>query len=246
MKTFTDSLDIEMQTTPPLHPSSNPVETFMRTLGKAMKIGHKNGQGEGGVLHSVLDSYRQTPHPATGISPAAMLFRDSMRTNIPRKKATDTDVDEARRTDKKKKLDNETLINSSKYRKKSKFLVGDMVWVRNYNKSKKFDTLFITEPYQIIHINHEGNKLTVRNTITERVLCRHPDDIKPCVPTEGRNDAPEDTPEATTINNHENWPVCEEEYDENDVLAEEATTEIQPRRSNRARKPNSRFKDYDL
>ena len=31
---------------PPLHPSANPVETFMRPLGKAMKTAHQNHQSE--------------------------------------------------------------------------------------------------------------------------------------------------------------------------------------------------------
>ncbi len=43
MQKFAASRSIELRHTPPLHPSSNPLETFMRPLGKAMKIGHQEG-----------------------------------------------------------------------------------------------------------------------------------------------------------------------------------------------------------
>ena len=38
MKDFTQQRGIMMQQIPPLHPSANPAETFMRPLGKTMKI----------------------------------------------------------------------------------------------------------------------------------------------------------------------------------------------------------------
>ena len=65
--------DIELRFVPPLHPNGNPVETFMKPLGKAMK------------------AYRQTPHPNTGIPPASMMFRD-----FPVKKSSESDVERAR------------------------------------------------------------------------------------------------------------------------------------------------------
>ena len=42
MTKFGNENDIELQKTPPLHPSSNLAETLMRPLGKAMKIAHIN------------------------------------------------------------------------------------------------------------------------------------------------------------------------------------------------------------
>ena len=74
MHHFAANKSIKLQTAPPLHPSSNAVETFMRPLGKAMKNAHQTGTPEREALESVLNSYRHTPHPATGIPPAAMMF----------------------------------------------------------------------------------------------------------------------------------------------------------------------------
>ena len=42
MGAFANEINIELQKIAPHHPSSNPAETFMRTLGKAMKIAHMN------------------------------------------------------------------------------------------------------------------------------------------------------------------------------------------------------------
>ncbi len=65
--------DITLQISPPLHAASNPVETFMRSLGKAMKIGRHNEKTslENESLRNFFKKYRQTPHPATGLPPAA-------------------------------------------------------------------------------------------------------------------------------------------------------------------------------
>ena len=92
MHHFAANKSIKLQMAPPLHPSSNPVETFMRPLGKAMKIAHQTGSPEREALESALNSYRHTPHPATGIPPAAMMFRDGQRYDLPRTYATEEDV----------------------------------------------------------------------------------------------------------------------------------------------------------
>ena len=83
MSRFATQRGIEIQNAPPHHPSSNPVENFMRPLGKAMKIGFQNKVAETKTLQEVISSYRNTPHPQTGIPPASMFFRDGMCRTIP-------------------------------------------------------------------------------------------------------------------------------------------------------------------
>ena len=84
MKNFTQNKNAEMKKIPPLHlssnPSSNPMETLMWPLGKTMKIAHLHHQPEKKALESFLQNYRDAPHPATGVSPAAMMFRDDKQT----------------------------------------------------------------------------------------------------------------------------------------------------------------------
>ena len=75
-------------------------------------------------------------------------------------------------------MENEQKVNGSKYRKKSHFTVGDTVLIRNYNKSRKFDSLFLQKAFKIIDINQEENKITVQEEGSGLTLTRHPDDIK--------------------------------------------------------------------
>jgi hypothetical protein len=230
MHDFATSKSIKLQKAPPLHPSSNPVETFMRPLGKAMKIAYQTRAPEKETLETTLNNYRHTPHPAKGIPPAAMMFRDGQRYDFPRTYATEEDVRRAREADKQKKTDNEEKINSSKYRKKSNFNIGDKVRVRNYQKSRKFDPVFLGEPFTIIDINDEGNKLIVEHQENGFSLCRHPDDVKPFI-----------EPNYIEVEDVQ-WPVG----DEGDVaedLGVEKSGETAPtlRRSERKKNPNPRY-----
>ena len=150
MISFAQSRDIMLQKIPPRHPNSNPAETFMKPLGKAMKIANQHQQSEQGVLRDLLNSYRQTPHPSTKVAPADMLFRDGIRTNFPRRNISDKNIEEAKLLDLQKKRFNQDKINASKYKKISNFKVGDEVLVRNYNRRSKYDPLFESKPYNSI------------------------------------------------------------------------------------------------
>ena len=66
MVDFTSKRNIEQVKIPPGHPSANNVETVMKPLGKAMKIGHLQNKNENETLHSFLINYRDTPHLSTG------------------------------------------------------------------------------------------------------------------------------------------------------------------------------------
>ena len=109
--------NIKLQKIAPLHPSSNPVETFMRPLGKAMKIAHMNKENEKDTLELLLNNYRDTPHPATRLTPASMLFRDDKRSIFPRKSVRTKDIIEAKEKDQKMKVQRTDKMNESKYKK---------------------------------------------------------------------------------------------------------------------------------
>ncbi|CAB4041174.1 Transposon Tf2-9 poly [Paramuricea clavata] len=195
MHDFATSKSIKLQKAPPLHPSSNPVETFMRPLGKAMKIAYQTRAPEKETLERTLNNYRHTPHPATGIPPAAMLFRDGQRYDFPRTYATEEDV-----------------------------------CVRNYQKSRKFDPVFLGEPFKIIDMNDEGNKLIVEHQENGFSLCRHPDDVKPFI-----------EPNYIEVEDVQ-WPVGDE-GDMAEDLGIEKSGETAPtlRRSERKKTPNPRY-----
>ena len=50
MKEFAKSRDMELESTAPYQPNSNNAETFMKTLGKATKLGHNNKENEAATI----------------------------------------------------------------------------------------------------------------------------------------------------------------------------------------------------
>ena len=61
MEQFAQKRDISLEKTPPLHLQSNPVETFMKRLGKTMKIAYNNNHSKTDALKMLLQNYRSTP-----------------------------------------------------------------------------------------------------------------------------------------------------------------------------------------
>ena len=86
MELFAQKRNIELKKTPPLHPQANPAETFMKPLGKTMKIAHQNKTSKKEAFTSLLQNVRDTPQQATSLAPGAMMFRDGYRTIIPTSK----------------------------------------------------------------------------------------------------------------------------------------------------------------
>ena len=65
------------------------------------------------ALESFLQNYRDTPHPATGVSSAAMIFRDDRPTHFPRKQITEEECIKARNRDNGLKQQRTEKINCS-------------------------------------------------------------------------------------------------------------------------------------
>ena len=102
MKEFNESHGTTARFSTPHFPSQNPAETFMKTIGKTMKINRHTDRNESKALREALKTYRQTPHPATGIPPASMMFRDGLNHKFPRKGSTEQDVENAKELDTQK------------------------------------------------------------------------------------------------------------------------------------------------
>ena len=178
MKEFTAKRHIEVQKIPPLHPSANPVETFMKPLGKTMKIANYTKKSEEESLRELLSNYRDTPHPATGIAPAARLFRDGQESVFPRMTVSDEHVKESIQKDIDKKQMREDVINSSKFRQPSNISVGDTVMMRNHRKQSKFETTFLPESFKVVDVTQDGRSLVIERISNGSVFRRHPDDVK--------------------------------------------------------------------
>ena len=159
----------------PYHPQANPVETFMKPLGKALKAAYFNRDNAQQALDELLKAYRSTPHPATDAAPGSILFRKGYKTDFPRTILDDEMVEIARENDKQQKAERKEKTNSSNRRKTMAIAPGDKVIVKDYTRSKKFDPVYDLEPFTVIADDGKGLLLQREET----VFRRHKDDVKP-------------------------------------------------------------------
>ena len=134
MERFAEKRNIQLQKIPPLHPEANPAETFMKPLGKTMKIAHETKANKSEALQHLLQNYRDTPHPATALPPGSMMFRHGYRTTLPRVSVNSHQVDQARLRDQEQKKEREAKVNASKFRKATPIAIGGIVMLRNFKK----------------------------------------------------------------------------------------------------------------
>ena len=89
---YMKDLNIQCNPSYPYRPQANPVETWMKPLGKCLKIANHNKTDKEKAIRDLLLAYRTTPHPATGLSPREMLFRHGYRGVFPNR-TTSNDED---------------------------------------------------------------------------------------------------------------------------------------------------------
>lgn len=147
----------------------------MKTLGKAMKICHAEGNNKAQALRQLLASYRCTPHRSTGQSPGNLMFHGGYKQDFPKKVLAKEDIAKARESDMQGKIARQTYVNSSCRRKQSIVKEGDLVLVRN-EKKKKFDPIFGPEKYQVITLFEDGAK--IKRLSDGKHFVRHLNDVK--------------------------------------------------------------------
>ena len=96
---YSDEKGIEHVLTYPHHPQGNPVETFMKPLGKALKAAYYNRDSAQRALDDLLMAYRSTPHPATNMAPGEMLFRHGYHTEFSKRESSDIQVENSLQRD---------------------------------------------------------------------------------------------------------------------------------------------------
>lgn len=115
----------------------------MKLLRKTMKITYKNNTPEKEALELLLQSYRDTPHPAKIVTPEAMLFRYRQRFLFPRQTITDKQVAKARETGYSEKENRQQELSTAKYAKKDNFLkLGIQYSQEILTKGKKLTLCF--------------------------------------------------------------------------------------------------------
>ncbi|KAK6022923.1 integrase core domain protein [Ostertagia ostertagi] len=132
-KEFCKGRNIELILTSPYHPNSNgEAERFVQTFKKGWYKGLRDGKKAENVLVELLFEYRVTPHRATGKSPAELLMGRELRTTLDiRKTENKAAGDSAYR---RRMIDD----YNKRGRKERTFLVGQQVYLRNYQKGDKW------------------------------------------------------------------------------------------------------------
>ena len=159
----------------PYHPQGNPCETFMKPLGKAIKAALFNRDSAQQAVDDLLQAYRTTPHPATGIAPGDILFRYGYHADFPRKASTDEEVDAAVDKDREQKRERTENTNASSKRRTADFQPGDQVLLKEYPKQGKFDPLYARDVAEVIQVEDKG--VIVRES-DGKIKRRHKDDVK--------------------------------------------------------------------
>ena len=110
-----------------------------------------------------------------------MMFRDPPppQTSFPRRSVPEKNINEARIRDSALKHARQEKINAGKYRQQSVFGVGDIVLMRNYDKTSKYDPLFQFSPLMVTEVQNGGRCLTIQRISDGMTFKRHPDDLKP-------------------------------------------------------------------
>ena len=243
MAEFANERDIALRHTAPYHPNANPAETCMKPIGKALKMCHYDKSSEKEALRNAIATYRQTPHVATGVPPAGMIFRDGMRSQFPRKKLTSEAIEVAKARDLNQKETNEADVNSSVYRKQAGFYVGDKVLVRDATRKSKFQPIYLQDIFEVIKFDEVAKQLVLQREGFTDTIVRHPDDVK-------RYYGKGNTKEAEHVTRHN------ADFDDESLSGEESDwspftgsvpKEVQqdaPRRSERQRVRNRRYDDF--
>ena len=172
---FSKSKGIEHILRYPYHPQGNPCETFMKPLGKALKVAYYNRENAQTALDKLLQAYRSTPHPTTKMAPGDVLFRYGYQTEFPSKKNDEAEIAAAIDRDQKQKMSRKGRMNESIKRMPMQVKIGDQILVREFPRGKKFDPIYANEVFEVVQVEETG--VTVRDK-QGKLKRRHKDDIK--------------------------------------------------------------------
>ena len=170
-KCFCENLAIKHSRGTPKWPQGNGLaESCMKSIKKRLQIAVNTGTNWGSELHKFLFSYRNTPHPATGKSPAELLFGRKLRTKLPEFVTHDYVDSEVRDHDAMYKAKVKVYTDRKRKAVNSDIAVGDEVLVKRDQVASKTDTTFYPEPFTVV--SKSGSQVTVKS-LDGRVYVRN-------------------------------------------------------------------------
>ncbi len=151
---YLQALGIKVEWSTPKWPQGNAlVEQFMQPLGKALNTAKLDGRPWRQELQRFLLYYRTTPHSTTGVPPAELMFKRTVRGKLPvLKKRIVRRHSEAKEMDEKRQLYNKQYADKRRHAKKSSIEIGDSVLISQEKRNKL--TANFNEPYTVTSKNN--------------------------------------------------------------------------------------------
>ena len=162
------------------HPRANgEAETFMQLLNKTEQIAHMQGKtklGKQMAVQDMLNAYRDTPHPAIGVTPYEAMLNRPIRTKLNHEEPGVTDQNEKDQLiDQHDKQYKDNMRSQRRNSKEHNFKVGDIVLVKQ-RKRNKWSAAFEPAFYSVIKI--QGLAIFIRRNRDGRELCRDASHLK--------------------------------------------------------------------
>ena len=151
----------------PRHPKAQgQVEGFNKLMNKTTAIARAEGVDLQGATYDIIQTYRETPHPATGTAPYELLMKREIRTRLDHYPTERSNRDEeTRKRDTKYKEKVESYHDRRHRAQEHKFKVGEAVLLKR-DKKRKGDTPF--EPYIYIARKVIGSTIHARRVNDEK------------------------------------------------------------------------------
>ena len=160
------------------HPQANPVETFMKPLGKAMKIAHHKNQNKETTLDQLLASYQATPHITTSLAPVNLIFQHGYKHDFPlAKPPIANNISEAHAKHLEQQQKRKHKLNASRHSKTSDIEPGQLVLAKNF-KHTKFHPYYGPQPYKVLSkLSNSG--VVLQGTNDNQIIQQHVNNTKP-------------------------------------------------------------------
>ncbi|XP_062709152.1 uncharacterized protein K02A2.6-like [Aedes albopictus] len=167
MEEFCTLFGIELRHTTPYWPQSNgEVERQNRSILKTLRIAELNGTDWKKDLQEANYVYSMLRHPATGRSPAELVFGRKLRDWIPQLTDTFDEDGDIRDRDQVYKQTAKTYYDARHNAQQSDLQVQDRVLMRNLLPQNKLSSMFIPEPATVVE--KQGNSVTVETSSGRR------------------------------------------------------------------------------
>ncbi|XP_055615386.1 uncharacterized protein K02A2.6-like [Toxorhynchites rutilus septentrionalis] len=168
MEDFCGEFGLTLRHTTPYWPQANgEVERQNRNILNILRIAELNQSDWKKDLEEYNYVYALTSHPATGYSPAEILFGRKFRDWIPQLSHSSQGLnDEVRDNDRRYKFKSKVHYDAVKRTKESNLRIDDRVLMKNLNPANKLTPTFHSEPARVVQ--KQGNSIVVETPAGQR------------------------------------------------------------------------------